>query len=216
MGQKFCQRATSNLSVTRPGGTGGGHPLPASPPRRTVPGRKFQACCCAGLLVLTELVVAAGAKDYLPAVGPTPLRFAPTTSPATPVSWKLLNPPAGPTNNAIAANPADPAAGAAGGTNSVDTAFSPVAAATNQNPIFSYGVGFDDTNYVDLLIAPEVLNLPPANTPLITPQILAEYLHPEPHAAASRSVGVLVPVEVGFKPPVAAPTAESRAVYKSQ
>lgn len=157
-------------------------------------------------------MMAVQARDYLSSVGPAPLRYqAPVPAGAAP--WKLVSRAA-----MIDSTNTDSAAAAA--TNAAVAAVSAPAVSlsvTNQSVIFGAAAAASGgSNIEDILFPPGVLLPESDSTPMISPQILADYLQPAPRSKDQTSAPVVVPVEVGFAPPVAAPPAQSRAVYKSQ
>jgi len=178
----------------------------------------FLAHCAAALLLGTGVVIPASARDYLPAIGPAPMRYGTPPPSDTPVTWKELNPVPATNEDTNAPSPTVPAV-----TNTVSAATNTVAAVvvpksvdTNETLIASSAANSNETNFVSQLIPPEILTLAPANAPMVTPQILADYLQPGPVGKNPRGGGILMPVDVGFNPPVAAPAPESRAIYKSE
>ncbi|MCS7091400.1 MAG: hypothetical protein NZM03_11890 [Limisphaera sp.] len=51
---------------------------------------------------------------------------------------------------------------------------------------------------------------------LVTPQMLVEFFKPVPGASNPVPARVLVPVDMGFRPPLATPVPTSQAIYRSQ
>ena len=152
------------------------------------------------------------AADYLPGVGPAPMRQETAASPAARPQWKLLslrdlvNPPATAATNAVARND----------TNAAALPGASLTPATNVTLISTAPTDSVDTNFDNVLFPPDLFSPAPADSPLISPRTLTAFLKPDSGGTNTGTAGVVVPVEVGFTPPVAAPPAQSRAIYQSQ
>lgn len=194
----------------------------------------------AAWLLLEASTVWAHRDGYLRWAGPPPLRFLssskqdvsgvwPNDNDITPLNEQTqTNPPA--VSSPLAAN-ADPVLApvpkaAPGPTNTPAPLQSPVepsppatAAPTPTNPAPAYEFVLPDPlpGSSSLSSTPAVTNtIGPASEMLfVTPQMLVDFFKPIPGVTNTAPVRVLVPVDIGFQPPLVQPAPPSRAIYRS-
>lgn len=200
------------------------------------------ACGAAGLAVWISLgasMVWAHGDGYLRWVGPSRLRFLTLSDPAISDSWTIDNDPPQSAEPAQTNAPAVPSPSAASTgpspaipppdpslTNPPAPPQSPPVTAPNvtaaqspANPVPGYEFVLPDSlpGASSLTSTPAVTNTigPASEMLLVTPQMLVDFFKPMPGATNAAPVRVLVPVDIGFQPPLASPAPPSRAIYRS-
>lgn len=87
-------------------------------------------------------------------------------------------------------------------------------------PVPSHDFVFPDSTGLASLSTPfnQSTNVigPASELLLVTPQMLVEFFKPLPATSNLGPARVLVPVDVGFRPPLASPGPSSQAIYRSQ
>lgn len=152
-------------------------------------------------VLMTPDARVASAEDYLPFVGPPPLRFM-ISPPTGDVPVKPLLPPAAaPTNAPTMPTPMAP----------VDTNTAPVAAFTNAAAPLS--LHNPPAHSEAETLQPE-LTLPASELFTISPEMLLDYFKPVGIGTNGARGTIYAPVKVGFTPPVSSAPGKSSATYQ--
>jgi hypothetical protein len=161
------------------------------------------------MLATATAMAARGGGAYLPITGPTPLRFE------VAMARTFALPPVKSAGHLAKTDDAKPGIEPAQAlTNAVPKALTvssaepDMGAAPATPQTFSLGESMSPV--------PTAAYSPAGDTPLITPQIMAEYFKPTPGSTNAAGVSVFPPIPVGFTPPMEKTPASSRATYKVQ
>lgn len=176
----------------------------------------------AGVMLLTVAGVvptlpAAEAVAYLSSIGPAPMRFDLATNAALPATWKPLRTPSAMLTNAVASPAVTAAAAVASPLNATNEAALEVANANEVAKVAVPAAEPPGNPNAETASAPVVVATPADTTPnLSVLQELANYIQPGVAEKSTNVTTVLVPVKIGFVPPLSAMPAKSQAIYKIQ